>query len=80
MLVFHVNVKLQQSYGRSRVVTCFDASDPGEGLAEAQQIKVARPPTVLRHTHSGKGPISLKDLSDRGRVALPFKVASSSQA
>jgi hypothetical protein len=50
------------------------------GLAEVQQIKVARTPTVLRPTHSGKGPISLKDESNRGRVALPFKMASSSQA
>jgi hypothetical protein len=31
------------------------------GLAEAQQIKVTRTPTVLMHTHSGKGPMSLKD-------------------
>jgi hypothetical protein len=31
------------------------------GLAEAQQIKVARTLTVLIHTHSGKGPMSLKD-------------------
>jgi hypothetical protein len=32
-------------------------------------------------THpSGKGPIAPKDYSIRGRVALPFKVASSSQA
>jgi hypothetical protein len=30
----------------------FDASDPDERLVEAQQIKVARPPTVLRHIHS----------------------------
>nr|ABF97541.1 hypothetical protein LOC_Os03g41050 [Oryza sativa Japonica Group] len=33
----------------------------GGGLAEAQQIKVARTPTVHRHTYSGKGPITLKD-------------------
>jgi hypothetical protein len=39
----------------------FDASDPDERLVEAQQIKVARPPTVLRHIHSRKGPNSLQD-------------------
>jgi hypothetical protein len=31
------------------------------GLPEARGVKVARTPTVLRHTHSGKGSISLKD-------------------
>jgi hypothetical protein len=38
-----------------------DASGPDMGLSKAQQIKVARPPTVLRHTHSEKGPIAPKD-------------------
>jgi hypothetical protein len=32
------------------------------------------------HTHSAKDPMSLKDLSNRGRVALSFKVTFSSQA
>jgi hypothetical protein len=31
------------------------------GLAETQYIKVAWTPTVFMHTHSEKGPISLKD-------------------
>jgi hypothetical protein len=38
-----------------------DTSGPGEGLVEAQYIKVAQPPIVLRHTDSRKGLISLKD-------------------